>query len=227
VRDGHLQDPWTTGDLLNTAELAREVPGVTLRTQPPNRSVSLPGLGLGTGANVAGEADARFWRVGRRGNALLYSVRDGAGLKADAWPVAAVEVAPEAQADNTTVEAIVESDHTAGEVRGNGTEYLPRGEAPGVLGLLVRQMQQEEAWDERLRNYIWKGCTFEETGDALAGLAWQGSVLARFIRHGIAWTPEDQVRAVTWATDIFRWGGTRQKNPVTWQKVHHTLPTPY
>jgi len=37
------------------------------------------------------------------------------------------------------------------------------------------------------------------------------------------WTPQDQIKAVTWAEAIFRWGGTRQRQPVTASKTRATL----
>lgn len=42
-------------------------------------------------------------------------------------------------------------------------------------------------------------------------------------RAGVEWNQQDKTRAVAFANRIFEWGGTRQKSPVTWEKVRHTL----
>lgn len=223
VLEKRLQNPWTTSDLVANASLFEGFGIANLRTQPPNCSVSMPGLDLGTGANVVNEAQAPFLRVGMRGRAILYSVRSRSGDQAVTGPNTLQEELPGPVPDNTTVEAIVESDRTVDEDAGSGAAYLPGNDAREALRLLVQQIQQEEPWDERLRNYVWKGRTFVETQRELADIIWQGSVLSRFIERDIAWTRQDEIQAVAWATRIFSWGGTRQKSPVSWQKVRHTL----
>ena len=75
ITAGRLQPQWTTADLVSNAELAAIYEVSALRTDPPNRSVSLPGLGLGEGYTVRSGATPIFVRVGRRGRALLYSLR--------------------------------------------------------------------------------------------------------------------------------------------------------
>lgn len=221
VLDGRMKDPWTTGDLLANAGLFEGFTESSLRTQPPNRSVSLSGLDLGTGANAGNGSEAPFLRVGMRGKAILYSVRERADEWALTYQAAVSAEQPGAVSDSTTVELIVESDVTIGEAP--TAPCLPDGQSREALVLLVERMQQEEPWDARLRNYVWKGRTFEETQHDLADIILQGSVLSRFIRQGVEWSRQDEARAVTWATGIFDWGGTRQKSPVTWQKVRHTL----
>lgn len=223
VLDGRLEDALTTSDLVANASLFEGFGIANLRTQPPNCSVSMPGLDLGTGANVVNEAQAPFLRVGMRGRAILYSVRSRSGDQTVTGPNTAKEALPGPEPDNTTVEAIVESDRTVDEEAGSSAAYLLGNDAREALRLLVRQIQQEESWDERLRNYVWKGRTFVETQGELADVIWQGSVLSRFIERDIAWNTQDEIQAVVWATRIFSWGGTRQKSPVTWQKVRHTL----
>ena len=156
-----------------------------------------------------------------RGKAILYSVRERADEWALTYQAAVSAEQPGAVSDSTTVELIVESDVTIGEAP--TAPCLPDGQSREALVLLVERMQQEEPWDARLRNYVWKGRTFEETQHDLADIILQGSVLSRFIRQGVEWSRQDEARAVTWATGIFDWGGTRQKSPVTWQKVRHTL----
>lgn len=74
VTEGRLQPHWTTSDLLANAELLAKYEISTLRTDPPNRSVSTPELGLGNGFTVRTGAAPIFLRVGRRGRALLYSL---------------------------------------------------------------------------------------------------------------------------------------------------------
>lgn len=75
VTAGRLQPHWTTSDLLANAELAAKYEISTLKTDPPNRSVSYPELGLSDGFHVRNGATPIFVRVGRRGRALLYSLR--------------------------------------------------------------------------------------------------------------------------------------------------------
>lgn len=75
INAGQIQPQWTTADLLGNAALARKYEISTLRTDPPNRSVGLPGLGLGDGFTVRSGASPNFVRVGRRGRALLYSLK--------------------------------------------------------------------------------------------------------------------------------------------------------
>lgn len=74
VKAGRLQQEWTTADLVANRELAANYEITALRTDPPNRSVSLAGLSLGNGFTVRVGAKAIYSRVGRRGRALLYSL---------------------------------------------------------------------------------------------------------------------------------------------------------
>jgi len=74
VTAGRLQSHWTTSDLLSNAVLLAKYKISTLRTDPPNRSVSAPELGLENGFTVRTGAAPIFLRVGRRGRALLYAI---------------------------------------------------------------------------------------------------------------------------------------------------------
>ncbi len=74
ITAGRLQPQWTTADLVANTELAANYEISTLRTDPPNRSVSDPELGLGDGFHVRNGATSIFVRVGRRGRALLYAL---------------------------------------------------------------------------------------------------------------------------------------------------------
>ena len=74
ITEGRLQPQWTTADLLANTHLAATYEVSTLRTDPPNRSVSYPELGLGDGFHVRNGATSIFVRVGRRGRALLYAL---------------------------------------------------------------------------------------------------------------------------------------------------------
>lgn len=223
VEKKELPDQWTTRDLVARPDLFRDYAIAGLQTAPPNLSISLPGLDLGRGANVNADTDARYWRVGRRGNALLYSVRDQEDDCSIPVQITVDEEFSKPEPDNTTVEAIVESDRAADEMIGADATYQLGEQANQALRLLVERMHREEPWDERLRNYVWKGRTFVETQRELADIMWQGSVLSRFIERDIEWTRQDEAQAVAWATKIFTWGGTRQKSPVTWKKVRQTL----
>ena len=73
IQAGRLQPHWTTSDLLKNESLSRSYPNTkTLETYPPNYSASLPGLNLGKGHNVTNHPV--FYRVGRRGRALLFAL---------------------------------------------------------------------------------------------------------------------------------------------------------
>ena len=67
ITEGRLQPQWTTADLLANTHLAATYQVSTLRTDPPNRSVSYPELGLGDGFHVRNGATSIFVRVGRIG----------------------------------------------------------------------------------------------------------------------------------------------------------------
>jgi hypothetical protein len=208
VQAGRLKAEWTTADLMADETLAGLYTEHNLRSQPANRSLSWPGLGMGDGNNVD-KARPRYWRVGKQGKAYVYSLRD--------------DGVPAELPDDAAIEAIDESDRTVEDAPVVGAACVPGEKANAALRQLVRQMQDEMPWDERLTNYIWNDRTFEETEHQLAELLWQGSVFARFVERGVEWNPQDQERAVAWANRIFEWGGTRQKSPVTWTKVRHTL----
>ena len=72
VQAGRLQPHWTTSDLLANQNLSRCHAKTTLQTYPSNVSVSLPGLNLGDGHNAMDQPV--FYRVGRRGRALLFAL---------------------------------------------------------------------------------------------------------------------------------------------------------
>ena len=211
VQDKRLPAKWTTADLMADETLAGLYTKHNLRSQPANRSLSWPGLDLGNGNNTD-KARPRYWRVGKQGQAYVYSLRDD-GVPAELPDDATIE----------EIEEIDESDRTVEDTPVVGVAYVPGEKANEALRLLVRQMQEKMPWDERLTNYIWNDRTFEETEHQLADLLWEGSVLARFVERDVEWNPHDQERAVAWANRIFKWGGTRQKSSVTWEKVRHTL----
>ena len=60
-------------------------------------------------------------------------------------------------------------------------QIQPRSLAHGALLKLVKTLQDEEPWDSRLENYVWKQRSFFQTQDDLADLIWEGSVLSRLI----------------------------------------------
>lgn len=73
VAAGRLSATWTTAELCANRELCLHYEQSSLRTMPPNESVSIPGLGLGIGFHANKNAP-RAWRVGKRNRALLYSI---------------------------------------------------------------------------------------------------------------------------------------------------------
>jgi len=84
VQAGRLQPHWTTSDLLANQNLSRCHAKTTLQTYPSNVSVSLPGLNLGDGHNVTDQPV--FYRVGRRGRALLFALTEHRTVSQQAKP---------------------------------------------------------------------------------------------------------------------------------------------
>ena len=69
---GRLPKHWTSSDLLANHELVKNHPNKTsVQSYPANHSASLPGLGLGNGHDATNPP--LFYRVGRRGRALLFA----------------------------------------------------------------------------------------------------------------------------------------------------------
>lgn len=220
IAAGRLRNPWNTRDLLANAALRRYSPNY-LTTQPANRSISVPGRDLDIGADVR-RAGFRYVRVDREDGALLYmlygATDDRAAVDAKyGKPVFAPSVDDDAEA-----ETIEEHDH-APDGAADAVRFALTDAAFPVLGELVKRMHDEQPWDDRLADYRWKGRTFEETQDDLAALIEQGRRLARALAGNLAWQADDQEHVVAWASDIFKWGGTRQRDTVTWQKVRATL----
>jgi hypothetical protein len=125
-----------------------------------------------------------------------------------------------ASSDETDIEAIVEDDAPL------IFELLPaqmESSAYEMLQLLVKNIHEEEPWDNRLHNYVWKQRSFFQTQDELDDLIWKGSLLSRLILSNQEWTPQDKIKAIDWAEAIFKWGGTRQRQPITASKVQGTL----
>ncbi len=98
IQAGRLQPHWTTSDLLANQNLSRCHPLTTLRTSPPNVSASLPGLNLGDGHSVTDQPV--FYRVGRRGRALLFALPEHSVVRQQAKPAT-----PEQRGDGWSVES--------------------------------------------------------------------------------------------------------------------------
>lgn len=178
-------------------------------------SHSLPGLGLGKGYHVRNSPPVYF-RVGRRGRALLFA------LPKDSSTVNLPVANPTAVPDDTVVEGIVEEEFYIKEQQISVATQFGLN-ASCVIKELVDLMQSEESWDARLENYVWEGRSFFQNQDDLADLIWRGSVFSRLVKANLEWTERDKGEAIKWACEIFAWGGTRQKQIVTWNKVHSTL----
>lgn len=222
VASGRLQQLWTTADLLANENLSKKYTVNNLRSRPANCSASLAGLDLGTGANVTG-TNTPFVRVGRRIRAILYALRDDSGNQGDKDLIAARSPASASGSDDASDDAIEEADTPVQEHAARGATYVLGDVAHQVLCALVQQMQQEQPWNERLITYRWNRRTFVETKRDLAEIIRQGRVLSHLITHEVPWDKDQEAQAVAWAESIFKWGGTRQRNPVTWEKVHCTL----
>lgn len=220
VLDGHLDEQWTTGDLLAHAHLFTGIAASNLGTQPYNRSVSLAGLDLGMGRN-ANEAIPRFWRVGKRGQSILFSVIPSAGSAVTVRPVLA-EYLEEDMRDQASPDVDFVRDRRVKAPSFDPAAPL-NAQAWTALQHLVEQMHDQVPWDERLRGYQWRGANFEDTQRGLAQIMSQGGVLSRSIEQRAAWSSEQKVQAVAWAHDVFKWGGTPQKRPVRWEEIHWTL----
>ena len=67
---GRLQPQWTINDLLLNVALVENYRTSTLKTDPPNRSISSPGLNLGNGFRVRKGATPAYVRVGRKGGGV-------------------------------------------------------------------------------------------------------------------------------------------------------------
>lgn len=221
IAAGRLGRYWTTDDLVANAALSRNFAATSLRTIPPNYSISLTGLGLGNGHNV-NHSNPTYFRVGRRNGAVLYALPIHVSTPSGTVD-SAVTVFP-TTSDDTGIEAIVEDEvplnqESQLDVIGNGlSEY-----AIDVLKQLVTEMQVNSPWDDRLQNYLWKSRTFFQTQDDLADLIWKGSIFSRLILAKTQWTHRDNLAVVNWASAIFEWGGTRQRRVVTADKVKKTL----
>lgn len=71
IQSGRLPKNWTSSDLLANQALADAHPKKTLQSYPANCSASLPDLGLGKGHQAT--EPPLFYRVGRRGRALVFA----------------------------------------------------------------------------------------------------------------------------------------------------------
>jgi hypothetical protein len=215
VLAGRLNSTWTTADLRNNLNLRKLFSLNTLNTAPPNQSISLPGLGLGGGANVNPQSP-NFWRIGRRHGTLLFNIEP-------VTPNASLaSSAPEP--DDTGLEPIVESDPPVqGAITPGWTVTALTPLAVSILKELVGDIDASRRWADRLADYLWQGKDFQATQLGLESILWRGSVFARLADLRQPWSPEDKAQAVSWAQEVFTWGGTRQRNPVTDVKVHQTL----
>lgn len=208
VEDGRLPATWTTADLRGNVGLSGAYKRTHLNTAPPNNSVSLPGLGLGTGVHAKIDRP-QYWRVGRRDGTLVYSLNSNVNLSTD-------NDGPEP--DSSGLEPIVETDlvSTASKADLNWTPTPLSKDALDVLKEFVVEIDKKRSWNDRLAGYFWKGKDFAATQGDLSQILWTGSVLSR-LRSG--WIASDESQALVWANEIFQWGGTRQRAPVTAAKV--------
>lgn len=220
IEGGRLSQRWTTADLVKNQFLKDNYKISHLRTAPPNRSMSLPGLGLGDGVSV-NTRNPTYRRLGRSNGLLLFALQQHVETGSNK----AVESNHDlticsASSDETGIEAIVEDD--------TPMVFEPllgqmKSSAYKILHLLAKNIHEEEPWDNRLHNYVWKQRSFFQTQDELDDLIWQGSLLSRLILSKQEWTPQDKIKAVNWAEAIFQWGGTRQRQPITASKIQNTL----
>jgi hypothetical protein len=220
IEGGRLSQRWTVADLINNQFLQDKYKKSTLSTTPPNQSKSLPGLGLGDGVSV-NTRNPTYYRVGRDNKgSLLFALQQHVDTDINKLESNPALTICSASPDETGVEAIVEDDAPL------IFELLPTKMEPSaneMLALLVKNIHEEESWDNRLHNYVWKQRSFFQTQDELDDLIWKGSLLSRLILSKQEWTPQDKIKAVNWAEAIFQWGGTRQQQPITASKIQSTL----
>ena len=170
---------------------------------------------MGNGFNV-NRSNPTYLRVGRSKQAIIFSL-----------PIHAFNISETATSivnvtqDDTAVEAIIEDEWH--ENRADKHDKLLDSSAIDLLKQLVLEINQQSNWDLRLLNYIWKSRTFFQTQNDLADLIWQGSIFARMILANTQWTDRDNLAVVKWAEAIFEWGGTRQRQTITADKVKKTL----
>jgi len=158
IESGRLPQRWTTDDLVNNQFLKDKYEKTTLRTAPPNQSMSLPGLDLGNGAYV-NTRNPTYYRVDRK-HALLFAlpqhIETGTN-PSESDPALTISAA---LSDETGIEAIVEDDAPL------MPEQLPAqmgSSAYEMLELLVKDIHEEEPWDSRLHNYVWNKRNFFQT----------------------------------------------------------------
>lgn len=212
IEGGRLPEIWTTADLRENAALGGAYKRNALNSIPPNNSVSLPGLGLGHGVNAKSDCPD-YWRVGRSASALLYSLDANVNLQTD-------HNGPEP--DSSGLEPIVETD-MVGASSSADIDWAPpllREDVIDVLKEFVAAIDKKRSWNDRLAGYYWKGKDFAATQRDLRQVLWTGSVLSRLHSE---WTASDKLQALAWSDEIFQWGGTRQKAPVTAEKVRGVL----
>jgi hypothetical protein len=223
VGANRLAQRWRTIDLLANAFLNSRYASRTLTNVPYSQSIELPGLfGLGAGLQV-NPANPKYYRVGTAGVSVVFA-RPGhlSALTVSVEAVGRGVTITAATPDDTGVEPIVEDDGDLAAIHHPKIALLSANAAE-ALKQLVDEMQNAESWDKALLNYLYKGRSFYQTQDDLAEITWKGSALSRLIITQQSWTIIDQRVAEQWAQEIFKWGGTRQRSPVTWRKVYGTI----
>ncbi len=217
IQAGRLAQQWPTSDLVNNETLKAKYARTGLRTDPPNRSISLPDQDLGKGHDVNMENPV-YYRVGRRGNALVYTLPEHRPANTNSIVL-----------EKADVDIVEKTDHPLDVVAPSKTDGSskspPCSDSPyyGYLVALVDEMQSGQSWDKRLTGYKWRGRSFWETQTDLNDLYWRGSVFTRMIINTMTWGAEDKRKIVEWAEEIFRWGGTNQRSQVTASKVKYVL----
>lgn len=221
IAAGRLADPWTTADLIVNPKLNSNYALTTLRTEPPNRSVSATNTNLNDGHNVNSDSPV-YLRVGKRKHALLFSLV----IESDSRITTYDDLQTDgAGADQKHPSLVCGS--------ANNTDYELRKQlsisgsdlhAPqDILRQFVQDINDREPWDLRLKAYEWAGRNFYQTQDYLSTILDDGKKLVEAIDQGVPWATDDRFRAERWAMQIFAWGGTHQKKPISFDKVQKTL----
>lgn len=212
---GRLQPQWTINDLLLNTALVENYKKSTLKTDPPNRSISSPGLNLGNGFNVKKGATPAYVRVGRSEGGFIYSLADQVDENHQAdklnyfTPPPADKVKnketdqishgndAQKKAAKLFVEFLRESPFRVRMKNGRGFEWYPK-EGPAV------------GWSARLEAYRWGQSDWISTKKELNKFINTLEALENDYKKDQKKSDVLIQRAISIYNEIANWGGTRR-----------------
>lgn len=220
---GRLQPQWTINDLLLNVALVENYRTSTLKTDPPNRSISSPGLNLGNGFRVRKGATPAYVRVGRKGGGFIYSLVDQ-GDRLNCFTLQPADNAKSKEADQTShgndvqkeaaklfVEFLRESPFRVRMKNGRGFKWYPN-EGPAV------------GWSARLEAYRWGKSDWIDTKKELNKFINTLEALENDYKKDQKKSDELIKRAISIYNQIANWGGTRRgKQEDNFQALDHLV----